>query len=63
MKIEPNGQTFQESKIEDEPILGLVLVMRDGRIQPLTWIERLLVTLRLADAKGLEARYTRLARA
>jgi hypothetical protein len=48
---------YQESKIEDEPILGAVLAMPDGRIQPLTWLERLLVTLRLTNAKLLEARY------
>jgi hypothetical protein len=48
---------YQESKIEDEPILGAVLAMPDGRIQPLTWMERLLVTLRLTNAKLLEARY------
>ena len=54
-------QAFQESKIEDEPILGTVLRMPDGRIQPLTFMERLMVALRLTDAKTLEARYARLA--
>lgn len=48
---------YPESKIEDEPILGPVLTMPDGRMQPLTLIERLLVALRLTNAKLLEARY------
>jgi hypothetical protein len=48
---------FQESRIEDEPILGAVLAMPDGRIQPLTWMERLQVRLHLTNAKALEARY------
>lgn len=48
---------YQESKIEDEPILGTVLAMPDGRVQQLTWLERLLVALRLTNAKLLEARY------
>ena len=48
---------YQESKIEDEPVLGRVLTMPDGRIQPLTWLERVLVTLHLTNAKVLEARY------
>jgi hypothetical protein len=52
---------FQESKIEDEPILGTVLRMPDGRIQPLTFFERVLVALRLLNAKTLEARYSKLA--
>jgi hypothetical protein len=55
------AQEFRESKIEDEPILGTVLVMPGGRIQPLTLIERLLVSLRLTNAKALEARYSGLA--
>ncbi len=42
-----------------EPILGTVLRLSDGRIQTLTWWERMLVTLRLTDAKALEARYAR----
>ena len=50
---------YQESKIEDEPILGPVLAMPDGRVQPLTWLERVLVTLHLTNAKTLEARYFR----
>ncbi len=48
---------YQESRIEDEPILGPVLAMPDGRIQPLTWMERLMVKLHLTNAKALEARY------
>ncbi len=48
---------YQESKIEDEPILGPVLAMPDGRLQPLTLLERVLVKLRLTNAKLLEARY------
>ena len=50
-------QEYQESKIEDEPILGTVLAMPDGRVQQLTWLERILVALRLTNAKLLEARY------
>src|SRR5678816_3426087 len=52
---------YQESRIEDEPILGAVLVLPSGTIQPLTWWERVLVALRLTDAKALEARYFNLA--
>ncbi len=48
---------YQESRIEDEPILGSVLALPDGRIQPLTWTEKLLLALRLTNAKMLEARY------
>jgi len=48
---------YQESKIEDEPILGPVLAMPDGRIRQLTWLERVMVMLRLTNAKMLEARY------
>jgi hypothetical protein len=48
---------YQESRIEDEPILGPVLVMPNGWVQPLSFIERVLVTLRLMNAKTLEARY------
>jgi hypothetical protein len=51
------GREYQESRIEDEPILGPVLTMPDGRIQPLTWMERMLVRLHLTNAKLLEARY------
>ena len=52
----PQACEYQESRIEDEPILGPVLTLPDGRIQPLTWLERLLVRLRLTNAKLLEAR-------
>ena len=52
-------QPYQESRIDDEPILGAVLTFPDGRIQPLTFWEKTLVRLRLINAKGLEARYTR----
>jgi len=48
---------YRESKIEDEPILGPVLTMPDGRMQPLTLVERVLVALHLTNAKLLEARY------
>ena len=48
---------YQESKIEDEPILGPVLTLPDGSIKPLTMMERILVALRLTNAKLLEARY------
>ena len=48
---------YQESRIEDEPILGAVLVLPSGTIQPLTLWERVLVALRLTSAKALEARY------
>ncbi|MCR5884945.1 hypothetical protein LRS03_19605 [Rhizobacter sp. J219] len=51
------AREYQESRIEDEPILGPVLAMPDGRIQPLTWMERLMVRLHLTNAKALEARY------
>jgi hypothetical protein len=51
------AREYQESRIEDEPILGPVLAMPDGRIQPLTWLERLMVRLHLTNAKALEARY------
>ena len=52
---------YQESRIEDEPILGAVLVLPSGTIQPLTLWERILVALRLTSAKALEARYFNLA--
>ena len=52
------ASTFQESKIEDEPILGKVLRLPDGRIQTLTFFERMLVALGLLTAKKLEARYS-----
>jgi len=48
---------YQESRIEDEPILGPILTLPDGRIQTLTLMERVLVRLHLTNAKMLEARY------
>jgi len=57
-----NERDYPESKIEDEPILGPVLTMPDGRMQPLTFVERVLVALRLTNAKLLEARYFKPAR-
>jgi hypothetical protein len=48
---------YQDSRIEDEPILGKVLTLPNGNIQQLTWLEKVLVTLRLTNAKALEARY------
>ena len=50
-------RAYQESRIEDEPILGPVLTLPDGSIKPLTWLERVLVALHLTNAKLLEARY------
>lgn len=55
----PQAREYQESKIEDEPILGPVLALPDGRIQPLTRLERILLRLHLTNAKMLEARYWR----
>ncbi len=57
------AQAFQESKIEQEPILGSVLVLAGGRIQPLTFIERVMASLGLTNAKKLEAKYLKLAKA
>jgi hypothetical protein len=51
------GAEYRESRIEEEPILGRVLTLPDGRIQPLTWLERVLASLHLISAKTLEARY------
>ena len=51
------AQDFRESRIENEPILGHVLVFPGGRIQSLTWFERLQVTLGLTNAKRLERHY------
>jgi hypothetical protein len=50
-------QDYQESRIEDEPILGPVLTMPDGSMHQLTWLERLMVKAHLTDAKALESRY------
>lgn len=52
-------QDYRESKIEDEPILGPVLCLPDGSIRQLSWMERVLLRLRLTNAKLLEARYYR----
>lgn len=52
-------RVYQESKIEDEPILGPVLMLPDGSFKRLTWLERVLVALHLTDAKALEARHFR----
>ncbi len=57
MKHAAYARDFTESRLEDEPILGTVLVMPDGRIQPLTLMQRIRVMLGLVDAKGLEAHY------
>ncbi len=51
------ARDFQESRIEEEPILGTVLVLKGGRVQPLTPLERLMVALRLTDAQRLERKY------
>jgi len=48
---------YQEPRIDDEPILGAVLTLPDGRTQPLTLWEKVLLRLRLINAKRLEARY------
>ena len=53
----PQSPIYQESRIDDEPILGAVLTLPDGRTQPLTLWEKVLVNLRLINAKSLEARY------
>jgi hypothetical protein len=52
-------QEYRESTIEDEPILGAVLAMPDGRVKPLSVLERVLLALRLTNAKALEAKYFR----
>ena len=57
MSVTGQEREYQQSRIEDEPILGAVLVLPSGTIQPLTRWERLLVALRLLSAKTLEARY------
>ena len=51
------ARAYRESKIEDEPILGPVLSLPDGRFHRLSWLERLLVLLRLTNARLLEARH------
>ena len=45
MRAHREERIYQESRIEDEPILEAVLVLPGGRIQPLT------------SAKAREARY------
>ena len=56
------GRPYQESRIEDEPILGPVLALPDGRFKRLTWLDRALVALGLTNAKLLEARHFKPAR-
>ncbi|HTP72670.1 MAG TPA: hypothetical protein VML58_10665 [Burkholderiaceae bacterium] len=51
------AEPYQESRIEDEPILGPVLAMPDGTFKRLNWLERVMVRLHLTNAKSLEARY------
>jgi hypothetical protein len=51
------ARPYQESRIDDEPILGPVLTLPDGSIKPLTLLERVMVALHLTNAKLLEARY------
>lgn len=48
---------YPESTIEEEPILGRVLALPDGRIQPLGWWDRLRLALGLTNARQLEAKY------
>lgn len=60
MKPPFTSTDFSESRLEDEPILGKVLRLPDGRIQMLTRWERLLVALGMLNARTLEARYARL---
>jgi hypothetical protein len=50
-------QGFQQSRIEDEPILGPVLTLPNGQVHPLTMMERVLLALGLTSARRLEARY------
>ena len=51
------GSGYPESTIEEEPILGRVLALPDGRVQPLSWRDRLLLTLGLTDARQLARKY------
>ncbi|MEK8033990.1 hypothetical protein AACH06_24455 [Ideonella sp. DXS29W] len=51
------GRGYPESTIEEEPILGRVLAMPDGRIQPLTWRDRMMLSLGLTDARQLATKY------
>lgn len=61
MAMTADRPAFSASRIEDEPILGPVLVMRDGGIVRLNLWERLLVSLHLVDARRLEAWHARAA--
>jgi hypothetical protein len=58
-----SARRYQESRIEDEPILGPVLTMPDGRMKRLSLLERVLVALHLTNAKRLEIRHFRSGRA
>jgi hypothetical protein len=51
------GSGYPESTIEEEPILGRVLALPDGRVQPLSWRDRLLLTFGLTDARQLAHKY------
>ncbi|WP_374568005.1 hypothetical protein [Ideonella sp.] len=48
---------YRESTIEEEPILGRVLALPDGRVQPLNGWDRLQLALGLTSARRLEAKY------
>jgi hypothetical protein len=51
------GSGYPESTIEDEPILGRVLALPDGRLRPLSWRDRLLLALGLTNARRLADKY------
>lgn len=51
------GHGYPESTIEEEPILGRVLALPDGRIQPLSWRDRFLLAIGLTDARQLAGKY------
>ncbi|HEX5685396.1 MAG TPA: hypothetical protein VFY73_15350 [Ideonella sp.] len=53
------SREYQESTIDEDPILGCVLALPDRRIQPLGWWDRLLLALGLTNASRLEAKYFR----
>jgi hypothetical protein len=57
LKSPSTQQDYQESRIEEEPILGQVLAMPDGRVHPLSWLDRVKLRLHLTDARALESRY------
>jgi len=63
MKHAAYPSEFAESRIEDEPILGPVLVMPGGKVQPLSTWDRIRLMLGLTNAKALEARYSQTASA